>query len=476
MGIAAADALTGRQALDLVYSLRRLGPWVLKPQVIALAAQEAARRGLALREDYQTPRREDVAGACVALFVKPQNSCASPLLRDCFGVPLVWRSQEHLHAPDCPPGAPSLPASLQRLAADVRKHILPRHSHACWGLWHRFSRQAMIALSDLMGCDTAGAASALPADSAFVPLAISLQLVRQGGNFDCVWATGCFDQYRGIKRVEALAAKHAFVCEIIQSWNPPNPVRFYVPEDNAPEAKPSCALVQVTSLPPLDHDPHRSLHELTLNALRVPLQQLHSPPPANAPFEDRVNFWAEHTVWDKEAANRYYREHIFKEEAAKMRESLTTPVPAGLLLATICEYGSYDKLDMLTEVLQLPRGDVVLFYSGKRPDPPGVQHCFELPQEEITDPKALARFVRESLDGLPQHGGHGARYIFDLTAGTKPMSVGLYLAARPGDYWSVLASPQLDNYVQAARRHRPGKQQLFVRPCEIPDGLENHRA
>ena len=192
MATSGLESVTGGEALHQVLALRRLGPWVLKPQIIKLAAEEAAVRGITLRQDYCRPSREDVAGACVALFVKPTDSCASPLLRDCFGVPLVWRSQEHPHTPDCPPGDPSLPASLQRLAADVRKHILPRHPHACWGLWHRFSRQAMIALSDLMGCDTAGAASALPAESAFLPLAIALQLVRQGGKFE-----GCVTLYAG---------------------------------------------------------------------------------------------------------------------------------------------------------------------------------------------------------------------------------------------------------------------------------------
>ncbi len=258
-----------------------------------------------------------------------------------------------------------------------------------------------------------------------------------------------------------MAEKHAFVCEVVQGWKLPARAKFFVPEDNAAECG-SNPYVDVEPLPPLDHDPHRSLHELTLNALRVPLQKLHSPPPANASFEDQVNFWVEHSVWDKEAANRYYREHIFKDEAAAMRKALALKVPAGFVLATICEHDRYDTLNMLTQVLQLPPGQVVLFYSGKKPQPPGVQHCFELPKPQITNPQALAGFIRRNLDDLPQLGAAG--FIFDITAGTKCMSVGLYLAARQGDYISVLAATRLDNYVRSAGRHRPGTQELIVQP------------
>ncbi|MGC8541688.1 MAG: hypothetical protein ACP5QA_13815 [Phycisphaerae bacterium] len=466
MAIDTACALTGREALRHVLSLGRLGPWVLEPRVIELAAEEASRRGTPLRNDDRRPSREDVAGACVALFVKPEHSCASPLLRKCFGIPLVWQASAQHPGTDCAPGEAALPIMLQQLAADVRRHICPRHSHEGWSLRHRFSTEAMGALAGLLHEEADCTTASLPADSAFLPLAISLQLARQGGRFECVWATGCFDSYRGIRRVEGIAAKHAFVREIVESWGLTKPVQFFIPEDNMVEVTATAAVVEVIPLPPLDHDPHRSLHELTLNALRVPLQQLHSPPPDTASFEERVNFWVEHATWDKAAAGHYYREHIFKDEVALIRTSLPQIDTAGIRLATICEHARYDTLDMLLGVLRLRADQVVLFYSGRRPDPPGVTHIYELPPHEITDPQALRNFIRARLDGLAEAAGGSSHYIFDITAGTKCMSVGLYLAAQAGDYLSVLTSTGTDTFVRAAGRHRPGRQTLVVQACD----------
>ena len=129
IGSRSLKGLTPSQARRVVSRLGEVGRWLLKPEVIRCARNDAEGSGPAAipPADWADPRPGQAVGHCRVLVVNRDQERA-PLLRPCFVLPLRWR-EDSAHSPHLPRGLTDLADQvIAALSGEARV------KERCWGL------------------------------------------------------------------------------------------------------------------------------------------------------------------------------------------------------------------------------------------------------------------------------------------------------------------------------------------------------
>lgn len=434
------DRLGQYAATDLVMLMDRLARWCLNPEVLRRAAENDS-----IREDYvaewrQTPQLPATHGSCWVIFAT-DSRVMLPLLRPAFALPLRWaEGQKH---------SPRLPVALERLATQVAASFTgnSRIDGRVWGL------QLAEELGDL---DLNSAP--LECHSGWAALAAGLLVAAEGGVPDPhVWATGSWDDRRGIQPVDGLKQKLDLAAEF-------GARAFFVPSVQAEEATPLAEGVVIGRLHMGELDATRTLAELAL--------RLESPPPPPSGPDDGKAFQRCRTYYQRQPRGEprttaYYWTHLLPTITQRCRSQVLARYPdcrpanmvtivSGspelvllaarsldvqhcLLLYTPDGASSRDQTSRMQMVRDALEAD------GRSCQPA----CFandETLEQQI--PAAIARFV----DGQPAE-----TFALDLTPGSKWMTL-VANRAMPAGSWRLYVKN--DTLPSRDQRPQPGSEQL----------------
>lgn len=417
-----AQPQTAYHLSEVAVELGGLARWWLKDAVRELAAREEPWRSGGAEWLTVRPRLPDTSGSCWVLFAL-ENPGQFPLLRPAFLLPLVWKpASAH---------SPQLPRGLQALAAEVIGDLRgrSRHTDGHWGL--RLADSDGIDQLDLSGLDFA-------CDSGKATLVGGLIGAVDGGRPDPqVWATGGWGSGRDPTAVGGLQAK----LQLARQWN----VReLFVPKPIAPEAQAWCA----------QHRSALKIGSLDLgaasidDALKDYLASLDIQPPLDAEaISEELRDWYLRQ-WERRRARAlaFYREQLLPRISRHCRGRIQqecrrrpgkTPSLELTHLVTIAS-DNPELIPLVADALQ-------------------VQHCLIL---YTADKQTLMEAAKTALDQLGYSseetqfeadgdlsrqfgqavscfaaGTSRERVVFDLTPGTKLMSLTLAYQVAQESSW-----------------------------------------
>jgi len=177
--------------------------------------------------------------------------------------------------------------------------------HPGWGL----VLQKEVSYADLSGlnCDV---------DSAWAPLASSLEVTAQGGRIDPhLFATGCWDGY--MAPVAGVAAKvHALTRSIPAEVN----ATIFVPGENVDEARTaSDGRLRIRSY---KRTHSQGASEDTVVCMHEHLALLEVPPMAGSALEERLAYSNRAYLLRSPKRDQYYRSHLLPDLAERVRKAL----------------------------------------------------------------------------------------------------------------------------------------------------------
>jgi hypothetical protein len=289
--------------------------------------------------------------------------------------------------------------------------------------------------------------------SAWAALAAGLQLAAADGTPDPkVWATGCWEEARGVQHVDGLQEKLQLAVRHGAS-------EFFVPASQFEQAQSVARAYGNLSIQQLragTNSPHDALHRL-LQRLRA-----RPNPPANqhdqAGLKACVDYYHSQPL-DDPRTRAFYQSHLFPSVLARLRDQLQGQWPDWnpTHLATIV---SRRPELVLLAALALRVRHVLLLYTNvpsendqtqdmqyvrHRLEEEGVQCTAVAFRDDDDLPVVLGKHLARFLDGVP-----ATCAAVDTTPGTKLMSLSLALTAPAGSWLLYLQHQTL-----AAGDHRP---------------------
>jgi hypothetical protein len=414
------EGLTPSSAAEVCARLGALARWWLDEAVLRLAARAP---GLPPDEAAwwaEVPPLPAGPGACWAIFT--DGAPGPSLLRPAFLLPLRWAADaDH---------SPRLPRGLRDLAERAVTALRPAG---------RFG----LRLDDPLERDGIDlSAAGLDCASAWAAVAGGLVLLAEGGEPDRgVWATGAPTAEGGVGPVGDLARKLALAGAC-------GARRVFVPETQVEEARAAAGGPGVAPL--------RAGADVR-RGLAAYLAELDAPPPRDetaAGRERRADYYLRLAGRDAGRADAYYRADLLASIVARCRaQAADLACPAAPRLVTVAS-DSPELVLLAVEALR-PRRCLVLHTAdeggrtrrdavlqllagngvGCVPEPAPFDDGDALPAELSA---ATAAFV-----------GAAADVVFDLTPGSKLMSLALALrVARPGDWLLYLRHRRVGRYVR----------------------------
>lgn len=420
------ETLTPARAWECVCQLGEvLARWVAHPVLLQQAAayleQTGDHTGAAVL--CQRPQLPQASGSCWVVFITSPGKY--PCLRPACVLPLRWhQGASHSSA---------LPPSLRQLADQVLETLRAEASadspyREPWGL-HLASETGLddYDFSQLLD---------VTCNSGFASLAAGLVVAVEGGTpRPAVWASAGWNDDFGPDRVEGLAAK----LQLATEWGASD---FFVAGSQVDEAQAAVAqrhlALNIHGLgAPQPTSPRAGKADPVKSALASYLQQLETPPAADATPAQRTAYYLRLRPSEPNLARRYYRDCMLADIAARCRALLPADFKSPAVLVTVLSH-SPELVSLAASVVR-PTLCIVLYTPDLKtkltPEIHWLQDSFSV---EI-DPMLIDADQRTWLDHLParlrgrlEEVPPGPVY-FDLTPGSKLLTVGLTLAARPGD-------------------------------------------
>lgn len=392
--------------------LRGLARWWLKDEMRLLAAEDGCGHPQFTEHLRVRPRLPDTPGSCWVIFVLASPEKLSRL-RPAVVLPLKWVAGKN--------HSPFLPAGLRSLATEVANSLAGDlvSGRARWGLQlHPIDGIDRLDLSDLR----------FDCDSGWASLASGLLLADADGRPDpAIWATGCGGSKKHLPTVGELPAK----LKLARDWE----VRkFFAPRSMRAEAQRWCE----------DHECTMEIGDLDLAegrpvaALRDLLSSLDMPPLDESGVTSRAQEWylREYDRNRNRAADYYRRDllpHIVCSCQAKIRAAIPV-LPTHLV--TIAS-DNQEQISLGARTLAVTHCQV--FHTQEKPIEPwledelcrlGIKY---VPQRFDGGGDLVAQFstaVKDFTAGIaPQ------QVVFDLTPGTKLMSLTLALRVAGRENW-----------------------------------------
>jgi len=431
------DGLADYQVVEAVLGLGALARWWLRDGVLARAA--AALRDPARAGFWGTrPALPATRGGCWAVFAN-ENPGELRLLRDAFLLPLRWQADAE-YSPLLPP---ELAAVARQVEGKLRAERVSGLAGRRWGL--RLACEGDHDARDLSGLP-------LPAASAAAALAAGLVVAAGGGKPDpTVCGSGVWSDAGGVGDVDHLKAKLRAAADF-------GVRRFFVPQGMAGAARGAVAgWTEGVEIGALTQNETR----LTAAAARY-AAALFARPGLADPFDTRRDYYRTQWLVDRDGARSAYLDLLLADVARQCRaEALGQAGFAGVdHLVTIVSY-NWEQVPQGLRVFR-PRRCLLLYTAdladecqevlgrlapGPHAEPPdGLDLPVRLPptfpgEEETTCLLSVRSFrggedMAADLDAQVRRfaGPRQARLLFDLTPGTKEMSIELITAvAGPHD-------------------------------------------
>ena len=413
---ASPEELSPAQSFRIAAAFGELAPWWLDTAVCTQAARGAAERGFP-NFSWYLPRN--------ALPVLPEGTCVlllrggKPSLRPAFVMPVQW-------IPNAGNGA-NLPQALCDIADRVRHWCQDdrKVSHQRWGLH----------LHPCLGGEAALDLTGLPFtfESAGASLAAGLLLRTYGGFPDnSVWATGVLAPGGGVGAVDddGLAEKAA----LARDWNA---TKLFVPPGQArAAARPGLEVVEF------------SRETSPWGALREYLVQLRLPPGKDDHTPEGLQMRKLHHLYLLQAgrgdlARSFYRENLFPSIIRRCRHWLDEQEWANRPRFLVSIASDNPELVALTAAVLQPEKCLVFWTKDKERHLEAAMELLEqhaksvqpIPVEFENNLEMGAFFTkaveREFL------GAKSDDLAFDLTPGSKLMSLTLSYTVAPAHSWLV---------------------------------------
>jgi hypothetical protein len=421
--------LSAEEAGDLAAELGGLARWWLKDEVLRLAARADDN----LREDevgwwLEKPRLAATEGACWIIFGNDQPT-EQTLLRPAFLLPLCW-------VPDRP-HSPRLPTEVRLVAEDALRVLqeLPSVRRGSWGL----QPGGEVGALDL-GPVPFGAASGWAALAAGLILAAEKCLPNPR-----VWATGRWESFGGIGRVDHLPAK-------LELAHEHEVEEFFVPAEQAAEL----AATAEPGTPRI-----RSLYGARdpRAALRDYLARLDAPPPISDTGDEKRKVAAYYLrLLDRDPAGgkQYYQEQLLPAIVRQCRaqaETLPWSKPPACLVSIASD--NPELVYLAVEALR-PRRCLVLYTPDYKEKGILKRALSALEKNSVgcccrpspfTDGDDMETQMATAIRAFTAD-AHPEEVIFDLTPGHKLMSLALaYSVAQPGNWLLYLRHRREGNAV-----------------------------
>lgn len=400
--------------------------WMFHPALLRQAAAYLENIGDPVGADTlcQRPRLPEASGCCWVVFVvTPPDSY--PCLSPACVLPLQWRHGASHSA--------TLPAALCQQADWVLEMLREESSndspyHEPWGLH----------LAPGTGLDAYDFSqlTSITCHSGFASLAAGLVVAAEGGvPRGHVWASASWSTDFRPERVEGLAEKLQLAAE----WGATD---FFVAHSQVDEAQAAVSQQHLTlaihgldyALPP---GPQKRVPTPVKTALAPYLEQLETPPTADASPQQRTAYYLRVRQHDLEAARQYYRRFLLSDIAERCRDLLPDDFTPPAVLVTVLSQ-SPELVSLVAHVVR-PQLCIVLFTAELKPQLSTEVNWLQqslaidiVPMEVDEDPAGWFDQLPAKLRARLSDGPPGPVF-FDLTPGLKYMTVGLTLAARPGE-------------------------------------------
>lgn len=372
----------------------------------------------------QRPRLPEASGCCWVVFVvTPPDSY--PCLSPACVLPLQWQHGKSHSA--------ALPAALCQQADWVLEMLREESSkdspyHEPWGLH----------LAPGTGLDAYDFSqlTSITCHSGFASLAAGLIVAAEGGVPRAnVWASASWGADFRPERVEGLTEKLQLAAE----WGA---TAFFVAHSQVEEARaeasrqcPTLVIHGLGDVPPAG--PTKLVSAPVKTALAPYLEQLETPPTANASPQQRTAYYLRRRQHAPDAARQYYREFLLSDIAERCRALLPDDfTPPAVLVTVLSE--SPELVSLAAHVVR-PKVCIVLFTAKLEPQLSTEVNWLQqslavdiVPMEVDEDPAGWFDQLPAMLRARLSEGPPGPVF-FDLTPGLKYMTVGLTLAARPGE-------------------------------------------
>lgn len=427
-----------------------LGRWILRPEVFEYARTDLEGLGPTSipPDDWGAPTCVPAVGACWVMAVNRDRGPDS-LLRPCLVLPLQWREGvDH---------SPLLPRGLTELGQEVLKSLgeESRVAGRRWGL-HPGPRSGLDRY-DLR-------AMAMDARSAWAPLSAGLLLAADGIAPDSgVWATGGWDEKQGISEVGGLEDKLRMAAECRART-------VFVPStqlDAASEWKARMGEpIEILGFPVAGGKPSPR------EAFRDYLARLGARPDTAEAFEIRSRYYGLQS--NSEIRRQFYVENLLPELADYYRSLLPRDCRPSHLVTIASD--SPELAALLARTIQ-------------------AEHCLILYTEDKVKPLEFARNAIQRVvpqceikaqqftndDGMRDEFNtyvecfvsdvHPRRVLFDLTPGTKEMSILMsFEIAPPGSYLFYARHPTPQRGIVIPEKRPP---LIVCRPSEPPPGHDD---
>lgn len=443
-------------ALATVRKLGPLAPLVLKPSVLTAARNEAERTDEPINKtsfEFQ-PIREP--GLAMLLYVR---KCDNDFVDDAFALPVKWQESASGHAR-------ILPDELKEVA-DLAVKILfsgdgPANPQG-WFLQTVCAEQFYANFWQILHPQTSDVA--LPSDSAFATLFTTLYLAPWDAPPATVWASAAFGQVNGLDGVESAEVKAKLVARIGQTIG--QPPQFFLHSDNCEEAKTAAPQIDIKEFGQTSAGYSRTPREQVFKALAPLLTALDAPPDASAVVETRIAYWKRCIDRnDREQADRYDREKLRDDTIKNLHHGFELPT-AHLHLIGFVEDHKQDQFDLLAQAFDIPPGrQLEVSCSGSA--------AVALDGRRLCLPDEMKENIRQMTEGISNAirqrwpGAGAGSFLFDLTAGTKLMTVAM-IEAMPSGAFAGYLSHKLYPPGRPGGRPEPVATSLRIW-CKGPDG------
>ncbi|MHB1556524.1 MAG: hypothetical protein ACYC61_03470 [Isosphaeraceae bacterium] len=421
-----------------------LGRWILRAEVFEYARTDLEGLGPTSipPDDWGSPTCVPAVGACWVMAVN-RNRGPESLLRPCLVLPLQWREQDE-HSPLLPRGLTDLAREIFTSLSDEARIAVSR-----WKL-HPGPRSGLddFDLSEM----------AMDARSAWAPLSAGLLLATDGIAPDTsVWATGGWDEKQGISEVGGLEDKLRMAAECrARTVFVPSAQLGAATEWKARLGEP----VEILGFPGAGGKPSPR------EALRDYLARLGVRPDPGQAFEVRSRYYGLQT--DSEIRRQFYVENLLPELADYYRSLLPRDCRPSHLVTIASD--SPELMVLLARAIQAEH--CLILYTedkGKR-----LNFARNAIERDLLRCKVQARQFTNG-DGMRDEINthvecflskvHPSRVLFDLTPGTKEMSILMsFEIAPPGSYLFYARHSTPQRGIVIPEKRPP----LIVPPSEPP--------
>ena len=377
---------------------------------------------LAEAEETDPPGTERLAlenGTIPLLVVQAGAQCR--LLREALLLPVCWEKGTH---PDN-----RLPVKLLDLADDILDSLC-RYAEGRTETWAGSLCSDDWSLCAAVDVDLGG--FEIDPKSAAVSLMAGLLVVASGGKPNPkIVATGAWKAGVGIESIGGLGPKTQLAaCS-------PGVQMLFVPEFQQPGAEQFADEIRANgSGGPLDIKSLKTTTSDPLRALSDLLAELEMPPSDNAEFTERKDHYLRLVGWNRDGAQRYYRNRLLSEIVARCRTKVQAQTSDGSfdVLATILTR-NYDLAVIAVGAFRPNR--CILFFTDDTKK--HLNDCREqmapwLAKDRVqpieidaeADVESLAQTISDTLRPVCDQ-----KLVIDLTPGKKTMTLAMYEAAPP---------------------------------------------